>query len=96
MTKKTSSYGLTRSGNLETGQYAVTTRDQAYQLAASAEDFFLAKGIICEKEQTVSKERSPNFSFKWTPLGFEVSGGVVWKTTTVTRIIPVGGGYSDE
>lgn len=95
MSKNTSIIDPARDRILKNNQYAIVSKNEAYQLATTVQEMFSANGIPYEVEQAVYKERSPEFSVKVSPTGISFRLGFSCKTATVTRFTPKGGIFDE-
>ena len=93
--KNTSLIDPSRCGIVKNNQGAYVSKNEAYALAKTVKDMFVANGIEYEVQQAVCKERSPEASVKVGPTGIKFKLGLTWKTTTVTKLTPRGGIFGD-
>ena len=91
---KVEEYILNRSFKMRDRKEYVS-KNEAYALAQTVKDMFVANGIEYEVQQAVCKERSPEASVKVGPTGIKFKLGLTWKTTTVTKLTPRGGIFDD-
>lgn len=82
-------------GIVENNQGAYVSKNEAYALAQTVKDMFVANGIEYEVQQTVCKERTPEASIKVGPTGIKLKLGLTLKNTTITKLTPKGGIFDD-
>lgn len=95
MFKNTSLIGPSRNGIVKNNQSTYVSKSEAYELAQTVQEMFVANGIPYEVQQMVCKERSPEASVKVSATGIKFRFGFTWKTTTVTKFTPRGGIFDD-